>query len=224
MVPAMVFYTFLPCVIQAASVTSVEKLVHVKSTTVPPTGTMTYFYGNTTPLNVKNDNKNTILMNAEDDNGNMSSYLSRTVRTIVNVKNKTVVDSQCLFTDGKNVISQTNNTGTKVTSTRQYNAFGVVVNDEKSANALKVNSHSLTIADNPFAYNGYYSDPESNLYYLNARYYSPTLMQFISMDTYDLANRYGYCNGNPIGNEDPSGHDFISKLFGFNNQSSRPLG
>ncbi len=31
-------------------------------------------------------------------------------------------------------------------------------------------------------------------------------MQFISMDTYDLANRYGYCDGNPIGNVDPSGH------------------
>ncbi len=32
-------------------------------------------------------------------------------------------------------------------------------------------------------------------------------MQFISMDSYDLANRYAYCDGNPIGNEDPTGHN-----------------
>ena len=202
---SMLLYVGMPYVVFGARISSQTKKVASASTVkyLPQTKSITYFYGGGT------------LMNAEDDNGDMSSYLNRTVRTIIDVKNKAVVDSQCLFTDGKNVISQTDSTGTDVEKTQQYNAFGVVVNFEKPANAPKANSHALTIADNPFAYDGYYSDPESNLYYLNARYYSPTLMQFISMDTYDLANRYGYCDGNPIGNEDPTGHSVIGGLGDF---------
>lgn len=41
---------------------------------------------------------------------------------------------------------------------------------------------------------------------MNARYYSPELMRFISRDSYDLSNRYAYCNGDPVSKTDPSGH------------------
>ena len=203
MMPVMVLYLMLPCISQAApiqykSVQSAKFICHdayhgVDS--IQPTGTITYFYNGST------------LMNAEDDNGDMSTYLDRTVRTIVNVNTQTVLDTQCLFTDGKNVISQTDNAGTSVTSTQQYNPFGQPVNYNSNTNS------QLSIATNPFAYDGYYYDQESGLYYLNARYYSPTLMQFISMDTYDLANRYAYCDGNPIGNEDPTGHLPLFLMF-----------
>ncbi len=206
MVAVMAFYTLLPCISQAApihykSVQSAKFICHdayhgVDS--IQPTSTITYFYNGST------------LMNAEDNNGDMSTYLDRTVRTIVNVNTQTVLDTQCLFTDGKNVIAQTDSTGTNITSTQQYNAYGQPVNYTSGGDSQipKSTNQPLSIATNPFQYDGYYYDQESGLYYLNARYYSPTLMQFISMDSYDLANRYGYCDGNPIGNEDPTGHNW----------------
>jgi len=43
--------------------------------------------------------------------------------------------------------------------------------------------------------------------YCQARYYSPELMRFVNRDTYDVSNRYAYCDGNPVMNIDPSGHD-----------------
>ena len=66
--------------------------------------------------------------------------------------------------------------------------------------------HRFDIYHNPYKYSKYYQDSESGAYYLNARYYSPELMRFTSRDTYNLPNRYAYCNGNPISNIDPSGH------------------
>jgi len=216
LVPLMTLYVFIPCMSQATPVTYASSSVSQHSTfniqhstfniqhstfniqhstfNIQPTATLTYFYNGST------------LMNGEDDNGDMSTYLDRTVRTIVNVNTQTVLDTQCLFTDGKNVISQIDSTGTSVTSTQQYNAFGQPVNYNLSSTHPTSNIQNLTLSTNPFAYDGYYYDQESSLYYLNARYYSPTVMQFISMDSYDLANRYAYCDGNPIGNEDPTGH------------------
>lgn len=77
----------------------------------------------------------------------------------------------------------------------------------------------LNIIDNPFRYTEYYKDLESSLYYCKARYYSPKLMRFISRDTYDLSNRYAYCDGSPIGESDPSGHEggipnYVNYLIG----------
>ena len=36
---------------------------------------------------------------------------------------------------------------------------------------------------NPFRYRGYLFDPETNLYYLNSRYYDPEVSRFISPDS-----------------------------------------
>ena len=68
-------------------------------------------------------------------------------------------------------------------------------------------------ADNPFRYRGYYYDTETELYYLNARYYNPTWGRFISADNYGGAtgellshNMFAYCANNPVMASDPSGH------------------
>ena len=77
-----------------------------------------------------------------------------------------------------------------------------------------------TLADtigtiNPLRYRGYYYDTETNLYYLQSRYYSPDLMRFISQDDPVLSNAQGeplgsnlyvYCLNNPVMNSDSTGN------------------
>jgi RHS repeat-associated protein len=54
---------------------------------------------------------------------------------------------------------------------------------------------------------GEYTDSESGLIYLRARYYDPTTGQFLSRDPLASITRqaYGYARGNPLGLTDPSG-------------------
>ena len=75
------------------------------------------------------------------------------------------------------------------------------------------------IADlNPIRYRCYYYDKETNLYYLQTRYYDPKIGRFISPDMVDYLdpesihglNLYAYCNNNPIMYVDPTGHFAIS--------------
>ncbi len=68
----------------------------------------------------------------------------------------------------------------------------------------------LSIEINPYQYSSEYTDTESGLQYLNARYYNPQIPRFISRDSYPLLSRYGYADGDPVNNVDPSGHS-ISK-------------
>jgi len=85
-------------------------------------------------------------------------------------------------------------------------------NEKMAVDYLNLNSkyslesRSFSIDKNPYKYSSCYSDLESGLYYLKARYYSSELMRFISRDTYDLSNRYAYCDGNPIEKIDPKGN------------------
>ncbi|GFZ87873.1 RHS repeat-associated core domain-containing protein [Dyella caseinilytica] len=61
-------------------------------------------------------------------------------------------------------------------------------------------------------YTGHVNDPETNLVYMQARYYDPATGQFISIDSVSPAaantfnfGRYNYGNNNPILNIDPDG-------------------
>jgi RHS repeat-associated protein len=66
---------------------------------------------------------------------------------------------------------------------------------------------------NPFRYRGYYYDKETQLYYLNARYYDPEVGRFISQDnisylapeTINGLNLYAYCGNNPVMLSDSTG-------------------
>lgn len=67
-------------------------------------------------------------------------------------------------------------------------------------------------AKNAIRYRGYYYDAESNLYYLNARYYDPQVKRFLNPDAILGANgglvgynMFAYCNNNPIAYYDKSG-------------------
>ena len=94
----------------------------------------------------------------------------------------------------------------------KYDAFG---------NCTVTNSTNVHLANyNPIRYRGYYWDSETNLYYLNARYYSPEWRRFIFPDdtsyldpeSVNGLNLYCYCNNDPVNFVDPSGH-WIETVF-----------
>ena len=66
---------------------------------------------------------------------------------------------------------------------------------------------------NPIRYRSYYYDAETNLYYLQTRYYDPEVGRFISPDsikylepeTINGLNLYAYCLNNPVMRIDPTG-------------------
>ena len=89
----------------------------------------------------------------------------------------------------------TNSTGT-VVATYGYDAYGNITGTTGSVT-------------NPFQYAGQYTDAESGLQYMHARYYDPAIGQFISRDPLVTLTRqaYGYTGGDPINRTDRSGLD-----------------
>lgn len=65
---------------------------------------------------------------------------------------------------------------------------------------------------NPLRYRGYVYDQETGLYYLQSRYYNPTICRFISADNYPSTgqgltgnNMFIYCGNNPVSRADDGG-------------------
>ena len=74
---------------------------------------------------------------------------------------------------------------------------------------------------NPFLYRGYYYDAETELYYLNSRYYDPVTGRYLNADNVAGAvgsiashNVFSYCGNNPVNREDPIGR-FWNVITGF---------
>ena len=86
-------------------------------------------------------------------------------------------------------------------ATYEYDAWGNIL------------SKSGTMADkNPLRYRGYYYDAETGFYYLQSRYYDPTVRRFINADSYAStgqgfigSNMFAYCRNNPVCRIDASG-------------------
>ena len=85
-----------------------------------------------------------------------------------------------------------------------YDAWGNILHEEGGMASV-----------NPFRYRGYYYDTETGFYYLQTRYYDPTICRFINADNYELIaelssvagqlNLYAYANNNPIMYTDETG-------------------
>ena len=67
---------------------------------------------------------------------------------------------------------------------------------------------------NPFRYRSYYYDTETGLYYLNSRYYDPSIGRFINADDISYIqpeqinglNLFAYCGNNPVMHTDNEGN------------------
>ncbi len=101
-----------------------------------------------------------------------------------------------------------------------YDASGVLMAgyayDAWGACTVAYDHSIIDVADiNPIRYRSYYYDTETGWYYLQSRYYDPTVGRFISPDDPSLLgangdllsfNLYAYCSNNPVNYSDPSGH------------------
>ena len=105
-----------------------------------------------------------------------------------------------------------------------YDAWGKILSMTDSTGNDISNNISHVGYLNPFRYRGYYYDVETDLYYLESRYYDPETGRFLNADSLsylgegsDLQNYnlYSYCENNPVMYSDPSGHSItISLLVG----------
>ena len=87
-----------------------------------------------------------------------------------------------------------------IAATYYYDAFGNILDQTGTATSN-------------ILYAGYQYDPETGLYYLNARMYDPVTARFIQEDSYLgernnvlSLNLYTYCHNEPMMYSDPSGH------------------
>ena len=84
-----------------------------------------------------------------------------------------------------------------------------------------VSQEDLAAANsNPLRYRGYYYDTETGYYYLQSRYYDPSICRFINADVLEISgitkdteigtNMFAYCSNDPINSDDPTG--LLSKI------------
>ncbi len=92
-------------------------------------------------------------------------------------------------------------TSGNVVATYQYDPYGKVIS--ATGNLAEIN---------PLRYRGYYYDSETGFYYLQSRYYDPTICRFINADSYVSTgqgiigcNMFAYCGNNPANYQDNGG-------------------
>ena len=107
-----------------------------------------------------------------------------------------------------------------------YDAWGRVISAEYSDTLYTIwenayfNAYSIGQL-NSLIYKDYYYDKDLELYYLQTRYYDPTVCRFISPDhpnyldyeSINGLNLYAYCLNNPVMYADPTGHFVLSTFL-----------
>ena len=103
-----------------------------------------------------------------------------------------------------------------------YDAWGNFT-DTISTMSYPPSTEQLQAYAIPFRYRGYVYDQETGFYYLNSRYYDPSMHKFLNADSTSYLgmggelqsfNLYVYCGNNPVMYVDPSGHVRMGEIFG----------
>ena len=93
-----------------------------------------------------------------------------------------------------------------------YDSWGNTISvTDANGKAITSKNHIGNI--NPIRYKGYYFDSETGFYYLQSRYYNPTVGRFLNADVYcDTGtgllgtNMFAYCENNPTNSVDSNGY------------------
>ena len=167
-------------------------------------GTKTYYYYDSDKNLIALTKGNDTLLFYYDSDGNVTSFKYGDTMYYY-IKN--------LQGDLVKIIDQS---GTEVAG-YVYDAWG---------NIRSVTGEPILRELNPFRYRGYVYDEESELYYLQSRYYDPFVGRFLNADdtTYIGAtgtvlsgNLFAYCENNPIVNTDKNGniaHNIVGAIVG----------
>lgn len=144
-----------------------------------------YYYDHAGNANIVNE------IQGDDHAGYLMSGIWRFVRLF---GSGTSVTAQYYLPGPQNTILTFDATGS-ISSENIYDPYG-----------YSKSKQGASLGDNPFGYRREYTDMESGLIYLRARYYAPKLTRFVSRDSFLTFNPYEYANGNPVMNSDASGH------------------
>lgn len=99
-----------------------------------------------------------------------------------------------LHTDRQGSVRALSNSAGVVTGTTTYDPYGRTIS-------------ATGVATSPLGYDGQYTDSESGLVYLRARYYEPSTGQFLTVDPLNALTRqpYAYAGSDPLNEWDPTG-------------------
>jgi RHS repeat-associated protein len=99
-----------------------------------------------------------------------------------------------LHTDRQGSVRALSNSAGTVTATTTYDPYGRTIS-------------ATGVATSPLGYDGQYTDSESGLVYLRARYYEPSTGQFLTVDPLNALTRqpYAYGASDPLNRWDPTG-------------------
>ena len=150
------------------------------------------------------------------------------------LKNNLVDDDFYYKKNAQNDVIGIYSTDNKEIARYEYDAWGncvvkylqddgtyAIITSDYTCNDITITNRFIAFK-NPFRYRSYYYDFETNLYYLNSRYYDPEIGRFINADdisTLDVTqialnglNLYAYCLNNPVNEVDENGY-FLLWLF-----------
>lgn len=103
----------------------------------------------------------------------------------------------------------------------EYDSWGNILSIKDASGDEITNSTHIGII-NPYRYRSYRYDSETNLYYLQSRYYSPEWGRFLNFDNYGgqvgellSHNGYAYCINNPVNMIDELGNSGFGIAVGF---------